>query len=671
MATEEKGFFNSLPGGKFFGVDEMSAGGTTSGFTNQPDYTNAFTRRIDGEVNGVCSFGDGSSSMQFNEKSCRESGGTFRSTGMVRDDTVQNANKNWGRFGAIPLAYDQQQFLENEVVPARNADKTAQAAGLDVRSDLFKQYGNSFKTPEGYMSGLDERGVDFTGSGPLSTANQASGEPSVWNAFQDQGAALNAAENERLQYIPRSKEQIESGEAYEPKNLSLFNNIQDNNQRMLNQPPLESGLPSGSPWKLQSPSGYNAASLLNSDASSNFAKENPNSLRETEEARIANETNALMQQDMEETSTVKNIKFKVTGNDDIDSALSTGITVAQNAGIEIAENVDKLLVDFTPKLKELANVAATKGKGLFAGISTTGASIFNNLTAEKETTSEAGATHVMPDGRIMSGATHEDSTVVTQPVVDDTSSSGYSKQTNTKKVDNLFTNSGTAQNVINNTLSDKGFNMSRITDPFSKDNKSWWLEKRPGDVPGNNRAVEFFNALAYIGTPMKYRPAKTPMETLQERRIQHSNNMMDAASSRQTALNTASNAKYTRFKNMIITPPILQDSYLTDDKSDGWFARTFGEGLSAQEKKAKSYATAININQIMGELAMAGIPPSKSVAEGLYTIRQASGRPVVSLDGQITAEEKRLASLPKPKLNKILKDLRDGNAVSSYFSLKQ
>tara|TARA_R110000803_G_scaffold148160_1_gene213596 strand:- start:4766 stop:6331 length:1566 start_codon:yes stop_codon:yes gene_type:complete len=521
------------------------------------------------------------------------------------------------------------------------------------------------------MSGLDERGVDFTDSGPLSTANQASGEPSVWNAFQDQGAALNAAENERLQYIPRSKEQIESGEAYEPKNLSLFNNIQDNNQRMLNQPPLESGLPSGSPWRPQSPSGYNAASLLNSDASSNFAKENPNSLRETEEARIANETNALMQQDMEETSTVKNIKFKVTGNDDIDSALSTGITVAQNSGVAIAENVDKLLVDFTPKLKELAGVAATKGKGLLTDISKKGVSIFNDLTAEKETTSEAGATHVMPDGRIMPGATHEDSTVVTQPVVDNTSSSDYSKQTNTKKVDNLFTNSGTAQNVINNTLSDKGFNMSRITDPFSKDNKSWWLEKRPGDVPGNNRAVEFFNALAYIGTPMKYRPAKTPMETLQERRIQHSNNMMDAASSRQTALNTASNAKYTRFKNMITTPAILQDAYLTDDKSDGWFARTFGEGLSAQEKKARSYETAININQIMGELAMAGIPPSKSVAEGLYTIRQASGRPVVSIDGQITEEEKRLATLSKKDLKKEIGNAQSGAIVSNYFSLKQ
>lgn len=662
MATEEKGFFNSLPGGKFFGVDEMSAGGTTSGFTNTPNYSTAFTRRFDGEVNGVCSFGDGSSSMQFNEKSCRESGGTFRSAGMVRDDTVKNANPNWSRMGMVPIAYDQQQFLENEVLPARAADRKAQEAGLDVRSDLFKQYGDSFKTPEDYMSGLDERGVDFTGSGPLSTANQANGEPSVWNAFQDQGAALNAAENKRLQYIPRSKEQIESGEAYKPKNLSLFNNIQDNNQRMLNQPPLESGLPSGSPWKPQSPNGYNAASLLNSDASSNFAKENPNSLRETEEARIANETNALMQQDMEETYTVKNIKFKVTGNDDIDSALSTAITVAQNAGVAIAENVDELLVDFTPKLKELANVAATKGKGLLTDISATGASIFNNLTAEKETTGGTGATHVMPDGSVMQGATHEDSTVVTQPV---------NGQSNTKKENNVFTNNGTAQNVINNTLSDKGFNMSRITDPFSKDNKSWWLEKRPGDVPGNNRAVEFFNALAYIGTPMKYRPAKTPMETLQERRIQHSNNMMDAASSRQTALNTASNAKYTRFKNMITTPAILQDAYLTDDKSDGWFERTFGKGLSAQEKKARSYETAININQIMGELAMAGIPPSKSVAEGLYTIRQASGRPVVSIDGQITEEEKRLATLSKKDLKKEIGSAQSGAIVSNYFSLKQ
>jgi hypothetical protein len=165
------------------------------------------------------------------------------------------------------------------------------------------------------------------------------------------------------------------------------------------------------------------------------------------------------------------------------------------------------------------------------------------------------------------------------------------------------------------------------------------------------------------------------METLQERRIQHSNNLMDAAASRQTALQAGNNAAYTRLKGMVIKPDTLQNSYLTDTKSDSWFKRTIGDGLTADEKKARSYQTAIQINQIMTELAMAGVPPSKSVAEGLYTIRQASGRPVISATGQISAEERRLASLPKSELRDIIKkaesDKASGIAVSGYFSLKQ
>ena len=57
---------------------------------------------------------------------------------------------------------------------------------------------------------------------------------------------------------------------------------------------------------------------------------------------------------------------------------------------------------------------------------------------------------------------------------------------------------------------------------------------------------------------------------------------------------------------MVIKPETLQNSYLTDTKSDSWFKRTFGDGLTGEEKQAQSYQTAIQINQIMTELAMAG-----------------------------------------------------------------
>ena len=91
--------------------------------------------------------------------------------------------------------------------------------------------------------------------------------------------------------------------------------------------------------------------------------------------------------------------------------------------------------------------------------------------------------------------------------------------------DSIFTTAGD---------STKGFTMDRLKNPLSPENKAWWLEKRPGDIPGNNRAVEFFNTLAYIGTPLKYRPAKTPSESLQERKIQHMNNQLDYAASQST-----------------------------------------------------------------------------------------------------------------------------------------
>ena len=79
--------------------------------------------------------------------------------------------------------------------------------------------------------------------------------------------------------------------------------------------------------------------------------------------------------------------------------------------------------------------------------------------------------------------------------------------------------------------STEGFTMDRLKNPLSPENKKWWLEQRPGDIPGNNRAVEFFNTLAYIGTPLKYRPSQTPSESLQDRRIKHMNNQLDYAAS--------------------------------------------------------------------------------------------------------------------------------------------
>ena len=157
-------------------------------------------------------------------------------------------------------------------------------------------------------------------------------------------------------------------------------------------------------------------------------------------------------------------------------------------------------------------------------------------------------------------------------------------------------------NLLNTTsTSTDGFTIDRLKNPFSKDNKAWWLEKRPGDIPGNNRAVEFFNALAYIGTPLKYRPAKTPSETLQERKIQHLNNLMDYKAASATSDPTFSALRaavpsYNEIKD-VITPR------LTEAFDFGWWGKSDEEKNSLE---GQITAAAAEIRARMIAMAMAG-----------------------------------------------------------------
>lgn len=94
-------------------------------------------------------------------------------------------------------------------------------------------------------------------------------------------------------------------------------------------------------------------------------------------------------------------------------------------------------------------------------------------------------------------------------------------------------NSSVAVPSLMTTTSDEGtggFTMDRLTNPLSPENKKWWMGGGAG-VPGSNRAVQFFEALAYIGTPLKYRPSKTPGQQNIENRMTQMNNMMDYNSS--------------------------------------------------------------------------------------------------------------------------------------------
>jgi hypothetical protein len=143
----------------------------------------------------------------------------------------------------------------------------------------------------------------------------------------------------------------------------------------------------------------------------------------------------------------------------------------------------------------------------------------STLVTTKEVTQESllvetdanagGATHTMPNGTIMPGATHPASTAT----------SGATSSYTTLSLMNATTTDSTA-----------GFTMDRFTNPLSPENKAWWLGGG-GGVPGNNRAKEFFDTLAYIGTPLKYRPSKTPSQQGMENRMTNNNNMMDYAAS--------------------------------------------------------------------------------------------------------------------------------------------
>ena len=123
-----------------------------------------------------------------------------------------------------------------------------------------------------------------------------------------------------------------------------------------------------------------------------------------------------------------------------------------------------------------------------------------------------GATHTMANGTVHTGVTHTSSSV---PVNSGTSTTGVV----------------TTPSLMNTTTdSTAGFTMDRFKNPLSAENKAWWLGGG-GGVPGNNRAKEFFDTLAYIGTPLKYRPSKTPSQQGMENRMTNNNNMMDYAAS--------------------------------------------------------------------------------------------------------------------------------------------
>ena len=236
---------------------------------------------------------------------------------------------------------------------------------------------------------------------------------------------------------------------------------------------------------------------------------------------------------------------------------------------EETEEVDEATADVV--LSDLATIAGTTTEVKQDG-----------LLVEEPTT----ATHTMDNGTVHTGATHTASSV---PVSSGTSTSG----------------AVTTPSLMNTTVdSTAGFTMDRFKNPLSAENKAWWLGGG-GGVPGNNRAKEFFDTLAYIGTPMKYRPSKTPSQQGIENRIANNNNMMDYASSMASSSSSANQNTFTKLKAAVPSQTSIASGIAGEffDQS-GMF-----EGKAETERKIDRRAA--EIREKMLAMAAQGIYPTK------------------------------------------------------------
>jgi len=673
--------------------ENMAASGTTQGetasrysrpqdypLTNMIEGASTSMQNLDSPFKGVCKLPNGMITQQMSRVECDAAGGEYSDPSTVKAEAVKRGAENdsflnfdVGIPGMFKLIGDQVGQLQ-DATEAGAFDNRMQHLGLKMTPevmDFYTQYGmlpgqggKNYLISEQGDTSATAKGYGLQTDGLLTSEQMMDRYP---DRYAENAIANKNLFDEQLNYISGKSDTARGNTNADEIFLS---NLYRENQRI--QGIKDSIFDDRMSGDASAAPEYGAQqAVLAAEAR----------VEAERQERLANMQSNIAQQDEMESGFVK---YQVTGNNSIDSVISDAIDATVEKGTMIGEEVSEITATAIETLGPMVEQGMEQAKmlgqeamsymqdeivpaatSLFEEASDAVVTTTQSLLADDATDESSSEDMAIDGGKTTDGKTTD---VKTNTVTTSTDSSqGSNGEVSTPKQ---------AEAVVKKTFAPEGgFNMDRLTNPLSPENKAWWFEQRPGDIPGNNRAVEFFNALAYIGTPLKYRPAKTPMETLQERRIQHSNNLMDAASSRQTALQAGNNAAFTRLKGMIIKPETLQNSYLKDDKSDSWFKRTFSGGKTALEKEADSYTAAIQINQIMTELAMAGVPPSKAVAEGLYTIRQATGRPTVSSNGQVSAEEKRLASLPKAELDKIIKkaetDRASGVAVSGYFSLKQ
>lgn len=666
--------FDSLPKGFPFNMSDAdnlfrggeSQGETASRFARPQEYpimnmiegASTYLENLDSPFKGMCILPDGRRT-QVDRKTCDVLGGRFESTQTIEDDMIREGRKHepgsfsgapyQGTTGFLNMSAKKAGHIFDVMNTAGVMDNELQRRGLTWTPDVVNYYLKYGRLPD--AQGRDDVGGDIPdtidAAGNVIPGNAAPyfGQEGLLTSREmelryDGRYAKNAIANKSI--FDDAMRQAEARDVLGKSSDQVYNNMED--ELFLQQKAIDDAK------REQQVRGI-LDERMSADASAAPAYGAEQAILQEEarieaerQERLANMQSNIAQQDEMESGFVK---YQVTGNNNIDSVISDAIDATVETGTALGENVAEFTADAIEKLGPLveegmaqASMLGQEAMGymqdevipaatsLFKDASNAAVATTQSLLADDPADESSSEDMAIDGGKTTDGKTTD---VKTNTVTTSTDSSqGSNGEVTTKKQ---------AEKVVKKTFSSEGgFNMDRLTNPLSPENKAWWFEQRPGDIPGNNRAVEFFNALAYIGTPLKYRPAKTPMETLQERRIQHANNLMDATSSRQTAINAANTASYSKLKNMVQDASVLQNRLYTDSSGDNWFARKFAGGLTADEKLAKSWEVASEIEQIMHALAIAGQVPTFKKAKQIHDKRTGEGRPPG--DGSITSEEK-------------------------------
>jgi hypothetical protein len=652
--------FNSLPKGFPFNMsdaDNLFNSGTTQGETasrysrpqeypimNMIEGANTWHENLDSPFKGVCVLPNGMVTQQMSRIECDAAGGTYSDPSTVKAEQIKKMQENESflnfdssipGFGKMVLG---QLGQIQDATEAGAFDNRMQALGLEMTPEVMDFYTKYNMLPgEGGKNYLISEQGDTTdtavpyGVQTDGLLNSKQMEDRYRERYAENALANKTIFDDHAKYIEAKGDAVGRGNINADE-IFLGNLYREKQRKQGIKDSIFSDRMSAD---ASAAPAYGAEQAILAEEAR---------IESERQQRLANMQSNIAQQDEMESGFVK---YQVTGNNTIDSVISDAIDATIETGTTLGGNVAEYTADAIEKLgplveqgmeqaEILGNQAITYMQdeaipaisNLFQGASDAAIATTKSLLADDSEEETAEQEMAIDGGKTTDVKTTD---VKTNTVTTSTDSSkGSNGEVTTKKQ---------AEKVVKKTFSSEGgFNMDRLTNPLSPENKAWWFEQRPGDIPGNNRAVEFFNALAYIGTPLKYRPAKTPMETLQERKIQHANNLMDATSSRQTAINAANTASYSKLKNMVQDASVLQNRLYTDSSGDNWFARKFAGGLTADEKLAKSWEVASEIEQIMHALAIAGQVPTFKKAKQIHDKRTGEGRPPG--DGAITSEEK-------------------------------